>query len=531
MRLRRTEGVIAAAAIVALASLPVAAGDAGRGGTEPGDAAALFHQHCASCHGADRLGGMGPALLPENLQRLRREDAALVVRAGRAATQMPGFGDVLGNEAVASLVELIYAPLPQQPDWSIEQIRASRVSHDAAGRLPDRPGFAADPLNLFTVVEAGDHHVTILDGDRFQPLWRFASRFALHGGAKYSADGRFVYLGSRDGWVSKYDLYGLQPVAEVRAGINLRNIAVAADGRSVIVGNYLPHTVVILDAGDLSPLKVIPAADRQGVSSRVSAVYTARPRNSFIVALKDVAELWEIPYAANPEPVPTGFVHSYQPGMLEGSFDFGPFPVRRITLDEPLDDFFFDPPYRNAIGAARTAKTGQVINLTVGRKIADIDLQGMPHLASGISFAYEGRPVLATPVLNQPAIVVIDMATWQPIKRIATAGPGFFLRSHENTPYAWTDVSLGKERDQIQIIDKRSLEIVRTLRPEPGKTAAHVEFSRDGRFALVSIWEMDGAIVVYDTATFEEVTRIPMRKPSGKYNVHNKITLSDGTSH
>jgi hypothetical protein len=139
--------------------------------------------------------------------------------------------------------------------------------------------------------------------------------------------------------------------------------------------------------------------------------------------------------------------------------------------------------------------------------------------------------VLATPVLNQPAIVVIDMATWQPIKRIATAGPGFFLRSHENTPYAWTDVSLGKERDQIQIIDKRSLEIVRTLRPEPGKTAAHVEFSRDGRFALVSIWEMDGAIVVYDTATFEEVTRIPMRKPSGKYNVHNKITLSDGTSH
>ena len=29
----------------------------------------------------------------------------------------------------------------------------------------------------------------------------------------------------------------------------------------------------------------------------------------------------------------------------------------------------------------------------------------------------------------------------------------------------------------------------------------------------------------------EEVRRLPMRKPSGKYNVWNKITFSDGTSH
>ena len=52
-----------------------------------------------------------------------------------------------------------------------------------------------------------------------------------------------------------------------------------------------------------------------------------------------------------------------------------------------------------------------------------------------------------------------------------------------------------------------------------------------GKYALASIWDMDGAIVVYDAATLEEVKRIPMVKPSGKYNVHNKITLSSGTSH
>ena len=89
----------------------------------------------------------------------------------------------------------------------------------------------------------------------------------------------------------------------------------------------------------------------------------------------------------------------------------------------------------------------------------------------------------------------------------------------------------GPHKDAVHVIDKRSLEIVRTLRPEPGKTAAHVEFTRDGRYALLSIWERDGAVVIYDAATLEEVKRVPMVKPSGKYNVWNKIHGSEGTSH
>jgi hypothetical protein len=90
---------------------------------------------------------------------------------------------------------------------------------------------------------------------------------------------------------------------------------------------------------------------------------------------------------------------------------------------------------------------------------------------------------------------------------------------------------MGKRRDTIEIIDKRTLKVVRRLRPAPGKTAAHVEFTRDGKYALVSIWDWDGAVVVYDAATFEEIKRLPMKKPSGKYNVYNKITRSAGTSH
>jgi hypothetical protein len=105
------------------------------------------------------------------------------------------------------------------------------------------------------------------------------------------------------------------------------------------------------------------------------------------------------------------------------------------------------------------------------------------------------------------------------------------MRSHENTPYAWTDSMMGKGRDTLQVIDKRTLEKVAEVKTDPGKTLAHIEFTRDGRHALASLWERDGALIVYDAATFKEVKRLPMSKPVGKYNVGNKISRSEGTSH
>ncbi|HFB66345.1 MAG TPA: cytochrome C oxidase Cbb3, partial [Aeromonadales bacterium] len=201
--------------------------------------------------------------------------------------------------------------------------------------------------------------------------------------------------------------------------------------------------------------------------------------------------------------------------------------------------FFFSPDYREVIGAARPLdsgrkgkiKNGQVIQLDVRRKIADLDLPGMPHLGSGIVFNYKGHQVLATPSLREAEVDVIDMSNWKTIKKIKTNGPGFFMRSHENTPYAWSDVFFGPHKDEVHIIDKRTLKIIKTLKPEPGKTAAHIEFTRDGRYALLSIMEMDGAIIVYDAKTFKEVKRLPMKRPVGKYNVYNKTHLSLGTSH
>jgi hypothetical protein len=227
--------------------------------------------------------------------------------------------------------------------------------------------------------------------------------------------------------------------------------------------------------------------------------------------MRDAPEVWEVSYDPKAADIPQGVIHDFR--FREGAFLPGFLNPRRTALDEAMDDFFFTRDYSELVGAAREGRRGQVVHLDVRRAIASVELPGLPHLASGITWTWQGRQV-------------------KTVRQIPTLGPGFFLRSHENTRYAWVDSMMSREhRDTLQVIDKHTLEVVARLRPEPGKTLAHVEFDRHGRTVLASLWEQEGALIAFDAVTLKEIGRIPMRKPVGKYNVYNKITRSEGTSH
>ena len=64
----------------------------------------------------------------------------------------------------------------------------------------------------------------------------------------------------RYGWVSKYDLWTLTMLSEVRACINSRNIAISRDGKHIAVANHSPHSLVMSSTDDLSVQKIF----RQG---------------------------------------------------------------------------------------------------------------------------------------------------------------------------------------------------------------------------------------------------------------------------
>ena len=85
---------------------------------------------------------MGPALLPQSLERLRPTEATAVISNGRAATQMAGFSKVLKADEIAQLVQWIYSPVRPVPSWTEADIRDSRI---------DTPGAAAQV--------GGDHAV------------------------------------------------------------------------------------------------------------------------------------------------------------------------------------------------------------------------------------------------------------------------------------------------------------------------------------------------------------------------------------
>jgi hypothetical protein len=205
---------------------------------------------------------MGPALLPESLERLKRKDAVATIRDGRAATQMPAFGAALSAAEIDALAGWIYSPVSPAPAGARPtSAPPSSPTRPAACPTPARARWPP-PMNLFIVVEAGDHHVSVLDGDRMERIHRFPSRYALHGGPKFTPDGRYVFFASRDGWVSKFDIWNLKVVAEVRATSTPATPRCPPTGATWRWAN-LPGNLVIFDA-DSKLLKVIDGRNLKG---------------------------------------------------------------------------------------------------------------------------------------------------------------------------------------------------------------------------------------------------------------------------
>jgi cytochrome c55X len=65
----------------------------------------LLVQDCGSCHGLTMRGGLGPALLPENLRDRPREALIDTVMYGRPNTAMPPWNRMLSREEAAWMID------------------------------------------------------------------------------------------------------------------------------------------------------------------------------------------------------------------------------------------------------------------------------------------------------------------------------------------------------------------------------------------------------------------------------------------
>jgi hypothetical protein len=128
------------------------------------------------------------------------------------------------------------------------------------------------------------------------------------------------------------------------------------------------ETLALFDAGG-ALLHRYPARDLAGNSSAVRTVLDHPARRSFIVVFATLAELWEMPYAPDAEPVFEGMVHDYRMGEAIRSPD--PVPIRRTRLTAPIVELVGDP-NRARITVREADGVLRVIHLDVRREIETI---------------------------------------------------------------------------------------------------------------------------------------------------------------
>lgn len=241
-----------------------------------------------------------------------------------------------------------------------------------------------------------------------------------------SPDRRSVYWGAGNGRITKFDLGRLSVVAEVQAGSARGKLTLSSDGRWLMVVNAEPRTLMLLDA-DLNLVRSYPVNAVAGKSGPGTiTVHNAPARQSFIVTFEDMAELWEISYNPQAEPIFDGLVHDYRMG--EGIARPGFLGARRTLFDEPLDDLFFDPDYNHVLGISRLKFEGgsrvHVINLNIRRRIAVLTLPDVPNLGSALAVPGNGTLVAVIPNLEVGGMNLIDMKSWKLIGSL----PGQHLR-------------------------------------------------------------------------------------------------------
>ena len=318
-----------------------------------------------------------------------------------------------------------------------------------------------------------------------------------HASAVYSRDGRYAYVFGRDGGLTRVDILSMKIDKRVIQSGNSIGGAISQDGRLVAVSNYEPGGVKIFDAATLELVADIPAVygnDRQ--LSKVIGLVDA-PGQKFIFSLWDAGEICVADLSSPAKPVIRKFkdigLNPYDALITpDGRYYIaGLFGEDGMAL---LDLWNLDD------GVKR------ILN-NYGKGEQKLPVYKMPHLEG---WAIAGN-LAFVPAIGRHEVLVIDTTTWAEAGRIKVHGQPVFVMARPDGRNIWVNFAV-PDNDTLQVIDTQSLKIVKTL--TPGKGVLHMEFEPRGEEVWTSVRDED-RLAVFDTETFEQVTTIEAKKPSG----------------
>ena len=506
-------------------------------------AKSMYFQRCAGCHGVLRVGATGKNLEPKpnkekNTKGTLKLGTKRLERIISLGTEggMNNFDDIFSKKEINLLARYIQMEPPVPPEMSLALMKERTKVHIDPKDYPSKPLHNRNWENFFVVIERDKGMVAIIDGDKKEVVTHIKTGYAVHviKGSEHSNvskskdTGRFWYTMGRDGKMTKIDLWQKPEkmlVAETQVAYDARDVAVSGDGKYIIGGGYWPPHFVIVDAETMQPLKVVSSrgvnVDGEYVNeSRVAAIYDTPNETSWMVAMKELGQMWQVDYS-----------------------DIDNLRIDKIDSAKFLHDGFFDPTGRYFQIAANASDKMVVVDTKERKLEAMIDVDKLPHPGPGANWNDDKcGPVAGTTHLGVGKVSVWgndpkghkDQA-WKLCYTVDTDGAGVFIRTHENSKYVWADQTKHPEpaiQQSVKVIDKKTRKVVKTIQltDKKGYAAVHMEFNKAGDEVWVSIWnradslEPNGEIVIFDANTLEEKARVKgLYAPTGKFNVYNRV--------
>src|SRR5512137_1390156 len=351
--------------------------------------------------------------------------------------------------------------------------------------------------DLGIVIEREDGAALIINTTEHKLLAKIDKLGDLsHASVVFSRDQRYAYIFGRDGGLSKIDM--LQDKLDkriIQAGNSIGG-AISQDGKLVAVSNYTPGGVKVFSSDTLELVADIPADYGDDKRSKVVGLVDA-PGQRFVFSLFDAAEIWTLDMK-NP-----------QKPLIEKFKNIGKLPYD--ALISPDGRYYIAGLFgESGMALLDLWNTGAGVKRILPDYVKTeekLPVYKMPHLEG---WAVAGDYVFA-PAIGKHEVLVIDKQNWKLVKAIPVPGQPVFVMARPDGRQVWVNFAM-PDNNQLQIIDVKDLSLTKNL--TPGKAVLHMEFTPRGEQVWVAVRD-DNQLVVYDTDTLQEITRLPAQKPNG----------------
>jgi protein NirF len=345
--------------------------------------------------------------------------------------------------------------------------------------------------DLGVVIERASGSVRLIETTRRSEIGRIEGLGDLsHASVVFSRDGRYAYVFGRDGGLTKVDLLRQRIERRVIQSGNAIGGAISQDGRLVAVANYTPGGIRIFDAATLELVSEVPTG------AKVVGIADA-PGNRFVFSLWDSGEIWVVDASSPRAPKVAQVVHAGKQPYDGFVTPDGRYYIAGLYGEDGLALLDLWHPQQ---GVRRVLQG-------YGRGEEPLPVFKMPHLRG---WAAAGR-YFFLPAIGRHELLVLDRVDWKEAARIRVHGQPVFAVAEPGGRRVWVNFAI-PDNDVVQVIDVDKMEVVKELRP--GRAVLHLEFTPRGEQVWVSSRD-DNTVIVYDTATYAELARLPADKPSG----------------